>query len=138
MIRFANKFDNEQIKEFLKEFHRQHGNALSLHIHKWSGTFVDEQLAKIYAGIGFVLIADDGFLCALRGPCFWIPNLWIMQEIMWYAKSKKTSVALIKKYIEIGNEMKKKGEIVQFYISNYSDADLSKLGATKLCNDWVV
>lgn len=138
MIRLANKFDNEQIKEFLKEFHSKHGNALSHHIDKWSGNYVDEQLTKIYAGLGFVLIADDGFLCALRGPCFWIPNLWVLQETMWYSKSKKTSVKLIKEYINIGKEMKNSGEIIEFYISNFSDADLSKFGATKIANDWVI
>ena len=138
MIRFANKFDNEQIKEFLKEFHAKHGNALSLHIDKWSSNFVDEQLAKIYAGLGFVLIAEDGFLCALKAPCFWIPKLWILQESMWFSTSKKTSVKLIKKYIQIGNEMKARDEIVEFYISNFSNADLSKFGATKVCNDWVI
>jgi hypothetical protein len=57
---------------------------------------------------------------------------------MWYAKSKKTSVMLIKKYIELAKRMKKKGDITQFYISTYSDADLSKLGATKRSNDWVM
>ena len=138
MIRFANKFDNEQIKEFLKEFHCKHGNALSLHIDKWSGTYVDEQLAKIYAGLGFVLIADDGFLCAIKAPCFWIPKLWILQESMLFSTSKKTSVKLMKKYIEIGNVMKERDEIVEFYISNFSDADLSKFGATKVANDWVI
>jgi hypothetical protein len=138
MIRLANKFDNEKIKEFLKEFHCKHGNALSLHIDKWSSTFVDEQLTKIYAGLGFVLIAEDGFLCAIKAPCFWIPKLWVLQECMWYSKSKKTSVRLIKAYISIGKEMKEKGEIVEFYISNFSDADLSKFGATKVCNDWVI
>jgi hypothetical protein len=138
MIRFANKFDNEQIKEFLKEFHQKHGNALSLHIDKWSGTYVDEQLAKIYAGLGFVLIANDGFLCAIKAPCFWIPKLWILQESMLFSTSKKTSVKLMKKYIEIGNVMKERDEIVEFYISNFSDADLSKFGATKVANDWVI
>jgi len=138
MIRLANKFDNEQIKEFLKDYHREYGNALSHHIDKWSSNHVDEQLAKIYAGLGFVLIENDGFLCAMRAPCFWIPHLYVLQETMWYAKSKKTSVMLIKKYIELGKRMKHKGDIVQFYISTYSDADLSKLGATKRSNDWVM
>jgi hypothetical protein len=138
MIRFANKFDNEKIKEFLKEFHRKHGNALSLHIDKWSGTYVDEQLTKIYAGLGFVLIADNGFLCAIKAPCFWIPKLWILQESMLFSTSKKTSVKLMKKYIEIGNVMKERDEIVEFYISNFSDADLSTFGATKVANDWVI
>jgi hypothetical protein len=100
MIRLANKFDNEQIKEFLKDYHREYGNALSHQIDKWSSNYVDDQLAKIYAGLGFVLIEDDGFLCAMRAPCFWIPNVYVLQETMWYAKSKKTSVMLIKKYIE--------------------------------------
>jgi hypothetical protein len=138
MIRIANKFDNEQIKELLKDFHREHGNALSHHIDKWSGNYVDKQLAKIYAGLGFVLIADDGFLCAIKAPCFWIPNLWVLQELMWYSKSKKTSVKLIKRYIEIGNAMKQDDEIVEFYIANFSDADLSKFGAKKVSNDWVM
>jgi hypothetical protein len=138
MIRLANKFDNEKIKEFLKDYHREYGNALSHQIDKWSSNYVDEQLAKIYAGMGFVLIEDDGFLCAMRAPCFWIPKVYVLQETMWYAKSKKTSVMLIKKYIELGKRMKQKGDITQFYISTYSDADLSKLGATKRSNDWVM
>ena len=138
MIRLANKFDNEQIKEFLKDYHREYGNALSHQIDKWSSNYVDDQLAKIYAGLGFVLIEDDGFLCAMRAPCFWIPNVYVLVETMWYARSKKTSVMLIKKYIELAKRMKRKGDITQFYISTYSDADLSKLGATKRSNDWVM
>ena len=138
MIRLANKFDNEQIKEFLKDYHREYGNALSHQIDKWSSNYVDDQLAKIYAGLGFVLIEDDGFLCAMRSPCFWIPNVYVLVETMWYARSKKTSVMLIKKYIELAKRMKHKGDITQFYISTYSDADLSKLGATKRSNDWVM
>ena len=138
MIRFANKFDNERIKDFLKDFHAKKGNALSSQINKWSSTFVDEQLSKIYAGLGFVLIAEDGFLCAIKAPCFWIPNLWVLQESMWHSASKKTSVKLIKKYIEIGNEMKARSEIIEFYISNFSDVDLSRFGAKKVCNDWVI
>lgn len=138
MIRLANKFDNERIKELLIEFHRKHGNALTLHIDKWSGSFVDAQLTKIYAGLGFVLIADDGFLCAVKIPCFWIPNLFVMQELMLFSTNKKTSVKLMKRYIEIGNEMKTKNEIVEFYISNFSNADLSKFGAIKVANDWVI
>ena len=43
-----------------------------------------------------------------------------------------------KEYIDIGKEMKKAGEIVEFYISNFSDADLSKFGARKVSNDWVI
>ena len=126
MIRIANKFDNEQIKELLKDFHREHGNALSHHIDKWSSTYIDEQLAKIYAGLGFILLADDGLLCAMRGPCFWIPNLWVLQETMWYSKNKKTSVRLVKAYISIANDMKRNGEIVEFYISNFSDACIAQ------------
>ena len=138
MIRLANKFDNEQIKEMLKDFHATRGNALSNQIHKWSSTFVDEQLAKIYAGLGFILLAEDGFLCAIKAPCFWIPNLWILQETMWHSVSKKTAVKLMKKYIEIGNEMKAQRQIIEFYISSFSDVDLSKYGATKVCNDWFI
>ena len=44
----------------------------------------------------------------------------------------------MKKYIEIGNAMKARDEIVEFYISNFSNADLSKFGATKIANDWVL
>ena len=138
MIRLANKFDNERIKEFLIAFHEQHPNRLSMKKENWSSEYVDQQLSKIYAGAGFVLIADDGFLCAIRSPCFWIPNVWTLQETMWFAKSKKNSLKLMKKYIEIGNEMKKNSEIEEFYISSFGDVDLSKIGATKICNDWVM
>jgi len=134
----ANKFDNEQIKEFLKDFHAKKGNGLSSQIHKWSSNFVDEQLTKIYAGLGFILLAEDGLLCAVKAPCFWIPNLWILQETMWHSASKKTAVRLMKKYIEIGNEMKAQKQIIEFYISSFTDVDLSKFGATKVSNAWVI
>jgi len=137
MIRIANKFDSEKIKEFLLEFQNQTQHKLSLDKSKWSMEFVDQQLTRIFAGVGFVLIADDGLLCAVRSPCFWIPHVWILQETMWFAKSKKTNVKLIKKYIEIGNEMKRNCEIQEFYFSNFSNADFSKYGVTKICNDWV-
>ena len=45
---------------------------------------------------------------------------------------------LMKKYIEIGNEMKAQSQIIEFYISSFSDVDLSKYGAKKVCNDWVI
>ena len=138
MIRFGNKFDNEKIKEFLIAFHEQSPNKLSMQKEHWSSKFVDDQLARIYAGVGFVLIADDGFLCAFKSPCFWIPNVWILQETMWFAKNKKTSVQLLKKYIEIGNEMKKDEKIVEVHVSSFSNVDLSKLGAKKISNDWVI
>jgi len=138
MIRLANKFDKEKIKEFLVGFHEQTKYSLSMRKDKWDFTFIDQQLDRIFAGAGFVLIAEDGFLCAVRSPCFWIPNLWTLQETMWFSKSKKTNVKLIKKYIEIGNEMKQNQQIEEFYISNFSDADLSKFGAKKICNDWVM
>jgi hypothetical protein len=57
---------------------------------------------------------------------------------MWYSRSKKTSVRLVKAYISIANDMKRNGEIIEFYISNFSDADLSKFGARKVSNDWVI
>ena len=68
MIRIANKFDSEKIKEFLLEFQNQTQHKLSLDKSKWSMEFVDQQLTRIFAGVGFVLISDDGLLCAVRSP----------------------------------------------------------------------
>ena len=140
MIRLANKFDNEAIKNLLVDFHRKIPNDLSKDITKWDFDLIDKQLLNIYAGMGFVLIDEDykGFLCAVKTPCFWIPKVYTLQETMWHGKSKKVAYSLLKEYIKIGKKMKQNNEITEFYFSSFQDGNFEKLGAKKTSFQWVI
>lgn len=140
MIRYANKFDNKTIHDLLIDFHQKVPNKLSVDVSKWSATYVDNQLANIYAGAGFVLIDDAGcgFLCAVKQPCFWIPETYTLQESMWHGKSKKIMLKLLHEYLKIGKQMLDKKEVLEVYFSSFNDVDYSKYGVKKIGNDWVM
>jgi hypothetical protein len=140
MIRYANKFDNKIIYELLIDFHTKVPNRLSLDISKWSATYVDSQLAKIYAGAGFVLIDDNcqGFLCAVKQPCFWIPETYVLQEAMWHGKNKKISLKLLQEYLKIGKKMLDNKEVLEVYFTSFNDVDYSRYNVKKIGNDWIM
>jgi len=140
MIRLANKFDNKAIKKILVSFALTQDNNFSNDSKKWDFDYIENQLTKIYAGMGFVLIDDleSGFICAVKAPSFWFPNRYALYEMMWYSDSKKVAVELLNAYIEKGKEMIKTEEIVELHFSAFSDVDFSKYGAKKFTNDWVI
>ena len=138
MIRYANKFDNHKIWELLKDFCYKKQFNVSLNESEWSEDFVNKRLSMIYAGLGFVLIAEDGFLVAIKNPCFWLDNVFVLQEIMWHSKSKKTAVALLKKFMEIGKEMVKSGEVREIHFASFEDSDFEKYGAIKHQTAWKI
>ena len=140
MIRFANKFDFPTIHELLRHFCRLHQFAILKDEATWSESHVDKQLSMILAGLGFILIAEDGsgFLVAMKAPCFFIENAFSLHEIIWHSKNDKTSLKLFKRFIEIGNEMKKSGEIKEAHFSCFTDSDFTRYGATKLQNTWKI
>lgn len=138
MIRLANKFDNTKIWELLQDFCHQKRFNVSLDQSQWSESFVNQRLSMIYAGLGFVLIADDGFLVAIKNPCFWLDGVFVLQEIMWHSKNKKTAVKLLKRFIEIGKEMIQTGEVKELHFASFENADFSKYGAAKHQTAWKI
>jgi hypothetical protein len=140
MVRFANKFDFTTIHDLLRHFCRLHKFAILKDEATWSESYVNKQLSMVLAGAGFILISEDGsgFLVALKAPCFFIENTYSLHEIIWHATNDKTSLKLFKRYIEIGEEMKKTGEIKEAHFSCFSESDFSRYGATKLQNTWKI
>lgn len=140
MIRFANKFDFSIMYEILEHFCKTHRFEILKDEAKWNKDYVFKQLSMILAGAGFILIAENGsgFLVAMKAPCFFIEDAFSLHEIIWHAKNDKTSLKLFKKFIEIGNEMKKTGEIKEAHFSCFTDSDFSRYGATKLQNTWKI
>lgn len=138
MIRLANKFDFDAIKSLLIDFFNDSRHPLAEEIDKWSATHVDNILTKIIAGLGFVLIDDDGqgLIVAVKHESLWVPKVFVLQEAMWYAKNKTTGVKLIKEYISIAEGMKERGEIKQFYFNAYRDADFHRYNARKISTCW--
>lgn len=140
MIRFANKLDFPVMYDLLEHFCKIHRFEILKDEAKWSRDHVFKQLSMILAGAGFILIAEDGsgFLVAMKAPCFFIEDAYSLHEIIWHSKNDKTSLKLFKRFIEIGNQMKKSGEIKEAHFSCFTDSDFSRYGATKLQNTWKI
>ena len=140
MVRFANKFDFDAIYKILEHFCKLHRFEILKDEAKWSREYVGKQLSMALAGAGFILIAEDlsGVLVALKAPCFFIEGEYSLHEIIWHSTNDKTSLQLFKRFIEIGREMKEKGEIKEAHFSCFTDSDFSRYGATKLQNTWKI
>ena len=142
MIRYANKFDLDTIYDLLKDFGKKYNNEFDILNcnHDSSKEYVYKQLTNILSGYGFILIAEDksGVLCALKTPSLWIKDAFILQEGMWHGFNKKTTLKLLKKYLEIGKQMKEDGIVKEVYFSSYTDIDYKKLKVKKLSYHWVM
>lgn len=138
MIRFANKYDNDTIKDLLIDFYKTYNHKLAIDTSKWSATHVDNILSQIYAGLGFVLIDNDGggFLAALRVPCIWIPDTYQLQEGMWHGKTDKIRIKLLKEYLRLAEEWKKQGKVIEYYFNSYSESDFSKYNMKQIGHLW--
>lgn len=140
MVRFANKYDNDKIIELLKEFAIKSDNPLTNNPIEWSKTYIETILSNLYAGLGFVLIDEDqtGILVAIKNPCFWLKNIYQLQEVMLTGKTNIVVARLIKEYIKISKDMIKKGEINQAVMSSYPGIDLSKFDLKLLEHHWEI
>jgi hypothetical protein len=142
MIRYANKFDIDKICDLIRNFgllHKYEFNFLQCD-QEMSKQKVVSQLSNILAGTGFILIAEDfsGVLCAVKTPSLWIENSFILQETMWHGLNKKTTLRLLKKYLEIGEEMKSNGIVQDVYFSSYENINYTKLKVKRLSYHWVM
>jgi hypothetical protein len=140
LIRFANKYDNDKIIELLKDFAIKSNNPLTNNPLVWSKTYIEQILATLYAGHGFVLIDDNqtDILVAARTESFWLKNIWQLQEVMLTANNKFVVARLIKEYVKIAKDMINKGEITQAVMSSYTDLKFERYGMVKLEIHWEI
>lgn len=140
MIRFANKYDNDKIIELLKDFAIKSNNPMTNNPLAWSKTYVEQVLATLYAGHGFVLIDDKqtGILVAARTQCFWLKDIYQLQEVMLHGKNKYVLFKLIKEYIKIAKDMLIKNEIQHAVMASYNDVKFEKYGMVKFEQHWEI
>ena len=140
MIRFANKYDNDKIIELLKDFAIKSNNPLTNNPLSWSKTYIEQILATLYAGRGFVLIDDEqtGILVAAKTECFWLKDIYQLQEVMLTGTNKFVIARLIKEYIKIAKEMIRKKQINQAVMASYEDLRLERFGMIKLEQHWEI
>ena len=140
MIRLANRYDNDKIIELLKDFAIKSNNPLTNNPLAWSKTYIEQILATLYAGHGFVLIDDNqtDILVAARVESFWLKNIWQLQEVMLTGNNKFVIARLIKEYIRIAKDMINKGEINQAIMASYEDLGFERYGMVKLELHWEI
>lgn len=140
MIRLANKFDIDAIVQHLKEFAIESKNPLTNNPLLWSKTHTEAILASIFAGQGFILIDEEknGILVAVKTQCFWLKDVWQLQEVMLHSRSKILSARLVKEYVKISKEMLAKNEISQAVLASYLDCDYSRWGLSKFELHWEI
>jgi hypothetical protein len=140
LIRFANRYDNDKIIELLKDFAIKSNNPITNNPLVWSKTYVEQILATLYAGHGFVLIDDKqtDILVVAKTESFWLQNVWQLQEVMLTANNKFVVARLIKEYIRIAKDMINKGEITQAIMASYKDLRFERYGMVKLEQHWEI
>jgi hypothetical protein len=140
LIRFANKYDNDKIIELLKDFAIKSNNPITNNPLVWSKTYIEQILASLYAGHGFVLIDDKqtDILIVAKTESFWLQNVWQLQEVMLTENNKFVVVKLIKEYIRIAKDMISKGEITQAIMASYKDLGFERYGMVKLELHWEI
>jgi hypothetical protein len=140
LIRYANKYDNDKIIKLLKDFAIKSDNPMTYNPIAWSKTYIEQILATLYAGQGFVLIDDEqtGILVAVKTECFWLKDIWQLQEIMLTGTNKFVIARLIKEYIKISKDMLRKNQIQQAIMASYKDLGFERYGMIKLEQHWEI
>jgi hypothetical protein len=140
LIRQANKFDKEDIIRIIKDFAINSNNPMTSDPIQWSKTYIETIIDAIFAGKGFILIDEEksGILVAVRTQCFWLENIYQLQEVMLHGKSKLLMYRLIKEYVKISREMIKHNKISQAVMSSYKDDNFERIGLKKLEVHWSI
>jgi hypothetical protein len=140
LIRYANKYDNDKIIELLKDFAIKSDNPMTNNPLVWSKTYIEQILFTLYAGRGFVLIDKEqtGILVAAKTECFWLKEIYQLQEVMLHGKNKFVIARLIKEYIKIAKDMLDKKQINQAIMSSYDDLKFERYGMIKLEQHWEI
>jgi hypothetical protein len=140
MIRFANKYDNNKIIELMKDFAINSNNSTTYNPLVWSKTYIEQILATLYAGHGFVLIDDKqtGILIAAKTESFWLKDVFQLQEVMLHGYNKFVITRLIKEYVKIAKEMLDENQIQQAVMSSNNNVKFERYGMIKLEQHWEI
>jgi len=140
MIRYANKFDFEIICDLLQDYCTKYPNDSYKDSATWDREYAKKQLSIILAGAGFILIDDNnkGILAAVKVPSTWIPNVFVLQEIVWYGLTKRITVELLNKFLEIGSDMKDRGEVKDVGFTCNKEVEFNRFGLKKAGHNWVI
>ena len=147
-IRLADLHDTEDIISMLKQY-REHS---PIHLHKATDDkHAREILAHLFAGLGFVLLAEDddhksvGMLIAIKNPNVWDPKILMLNELAYWvnpeSRGSSAGYKLIVKYKELAQRMKDAGEIQAFTISKMvtsPDLKYERFGFEKIEEMWGV
>ena len=140
MIRLANKYDNNKIIELMKDFAIKSNNSTTYNPLVWSKTYIEQILATLYAGHGFVLIDDKqtGILIAAKTESFWLKDVFQLQEVMLHGYNKFVIIKLIKEYIKIAKKMLDENQIQQAVMSSNNNVKFERYGMIKLEQHWEI
>ena len=147
-IRFADVWDTEEIIDMLKRY-REHS---PIHAHKLTeDAHAREVLAHIFAGLGFVLVAENvdgklaGMLIAMRNPNVWDPKIMMLNELAYWVnpehRMSSAGYKLIKRYQEHAEQLKQSGDVQAYTISKMvtsPDLKYDRFGFEKIEEMWGV
>jgi N-acetylglutamate synthase-like GNAT family acetyltransferase len=147
MIRHANKFDVNEIVRMLKAYRDK---APTQFLQDSSNQeHIEKLLSNIFAGAGFILVAEKdeaivGMVIAAQHPNIWNPDITQISEIAFWVdeahRGGKTAYRLLHAYIQQCEEFKQEKRIHFFSLSKMSNSpDLSydKFGFQKLEETWI-
>lgn len=147
MIRFADLKDFDRIMEMMinfansspyeahhhPDYNDRHVRALLTHLIREGVIIVGEIEGKV-----------QGMLIGMVNADPWLPQVKTMREIAWWVEEpyRMTSLGyrLLKKYVEVGNELQHKGKIDGFTLTlmqKSPDLDLEKRGWHKVERNYV-
>lgn len=145
--RFADISDTETIIDMLKDY-RKHS---PIHLHQATDdTHARKVLAHIFAGLGFVIVAEEdgkvvGMLIALKNPNVWDPKILMLNELAyWVDPAHRGSTAgykLIKHYKQVAEELRSSNQVQAYTISkmiNSPDLKYDRFGFNKIEEMWGV
>jgi len=147
MIRQANKFDAEAIVQMLKSYREQAPTQFLRDAN--NRDHIDKLLANIFAGAGFILLAEKdeqivGMVIAAQHPNIWNPDVSQVSEIAFWLdeahRGGKLAHRLLHAYIQQCEEWKQENRIQFFSISkmnNSPDLSYDKFGFEKLEETWI-
>jgi GNAT superfamily N-acetyltransferase len=147
MIRQANKFDAETIVQMLISYREQAPTKFLRDAN--NRDHIDKLLANIFAGAGFILLAEKdeqtvGMVIAAQHPNIWNPDVSQVSEIAFWLdeahRGGKLAHRLLHAYIQQCEEWKQENRIQFFSISkmnNSPDLSYDKFGFEKLEETWI-
>lgn len=142
MIRKATKFDKIELIEMLNQFGEE---FLPDYVQYFKSETVDKVLNSIIAGAGIALIEEGkGLIIGAMCPCLYDENLFVLNEMAWYAKPKyrNTSIGyrLFKTYINEANKMIEEKRIIACIMNklhNSPEIHYKKYGFKKAQESWI-